>query len=106
MLTHIQPSSAMAIGFLTVCLILMFGFEATNGVHETGNAVPTVIYTNALHPTQAVVWPAARICSRFWSVAMPSPARLSICRRGTRPQLIASSSGWPLQPRASIVRVA
>jgi inorganic phosphate transporter, PiT family len=46
----------MAIGILVVCLILVFGFEATNGFHDTANAVATVIYTNALRPTQAVVW--------------------------------------------------
>lgn len=56
MLAHIEPSSAMAIGILVVCLILVFGFEATNGFHDTANAVATVIYTNALRPTQAVVW--------------------------------------------------
>ena len=43
MLAHIEPSSAMAIGILVVCLILVFGFEATNGFHDTANAVATVI---------------------------------------------------------------
>jgi hypothetical protein len=56
MLAHIEPSSAMAIGILIVCLILVFGFEATNGFHDTANAVATIIYTNALRPTQAEVW--------------------------------------------------
>jgi PiT family inorganic phosphate transporter len=56
MLAHVEPSSAVAIGILIVCLILVFGFEATNGFHDTANAVATVIYTNALRPTQAVVW--------------------------------------------------
>jgi PiT family inorganic phosphate transporter len=49
----------MAIGILTVCLILMFGFEATDGFHDTTNAVATAIYANAQHPTRAVVWPTA-----------------------------------------------
>lgn len=37
-------------------LILAFLFEAINGFHDTANAVATVIYTNTLKPTQAVVW--------------------------------------------------
>jgi hypothetical protein len=56
---RISNPSAVAIGSLTVCLILMFGFEATNGFHDSANAVAIIIYTNALHPTQAVLWPAA-----------------------------------------------
>ncbi len=31
-------------------------FEAINGFHDTANAVATVIYTNSLEPTIAVVW--------------------------------------------------
>lgn len=31
-------------------------FEFINGFHDTANAVATVIYTNSLKPTQAVVW--------------------------------------------------
>ncbi len=37
-------------------LVLAFIFEAINGFHDTANAVATVIYTNSLKPTQAVVW--------------------------------------------------
>lgn len=56
MLAHIVPSSEIAVGILVVCLILVFAFEATNGFHDTANAVATVIYTNSLQPTAAVVW--------------------------------------------------
>ena len=39
------------ISILAVCI-----FEFVNGFHDTANAVATVIYTNSLKPTQAVVW--------------------------------------------------
>jgi phosphate/sulfate permease len=39
------------ISILAVCV-----FEFVNGFHDTANAVATVIYTNSLKPTQAVVW--------------------------------------------------
>ncbi len=39
------------LSILAVCI-----FEFVNGFHDTANAVATVIYTNSLRPTQAVVW--------------------------------------------------
>ncbi|HEY1039445.1 MAG TPA: anion permease [Bacteroidia bacterium] len=42
--------------FLVVCLLLAFFFEFINGFHDTANAVATVIYTNSLKPTVAVVY--------------------------------------------------
>lgn len=42
--------------FLILALGLALGFEFVNGFHDTANAVATVIYTNALRPTVAVVW--------------------------------------------------
>jgi len=41
---------------LIVCLICACAFEFVNGFHDTANAVATVIYTNSLKPTVAVVW--------------------------------------------------
>ncbi|MEO8760905.1 MAG: inorganic phosphate transporter [Bacteroidia bacterium] len=41
---------------LVACLILACTFEFVNGFHDTANAVATVIYTNTLKPTHAVVW--------------------------------------------------
>lgn len=38
------------------CFFLVLAFEATNGFHDTSNAVATVIYTNSLRPRYAVVW--------------------------------------------------
>ena len=35
---------------------LALAFEVVNGFHDTANAVATVIYTNSLPPTVAVVW--------------------------------------------------
>jgi phosphate/sulfate permease len=41
---------------LAISLIAACFFEFINGFHDTANAVATVIYTNSLKPTQAVVW--------------------------------------------------
>lgn len=41
---------------LIVCLLLACAFEFVNGFHDTANAVATVIYTNSLKPTVAVIW--------------------------------------------------
>jgi len=48
---------------LGVALLIALGFEFVNGFHDTANAVATVIYTNSLKPTLAVVW------SGFWNFA-------------------------------------
>src|SRR5262249_36401627 len=42
--------------FLTIALAIALGFEAINGVHDTANAVATVIYTKSLKPQVAVIW--------------------------------------------------
>src|SRR4028119_358820 len=41
---------------LALCLLAACAFEFINGFHDTANAVATVIYTNSLQPTHAVVW--------------------------------------------------
>jgi PiT family inorganic phosphate transporter len=41
---------------LILCLVLAFFFEFINGFHDTANAVATVIYTNSMKPTVAVVY--------------------------------------------------
>src|ERR1035438_1342474 len=41
---------------LIFCLLLACTFEVINGVHDASNAVTTVIYSNSLKPTVAVVW--------------------------------------------------
>jgi PiT family inorganic phosphate transporter len=56
MLAHVTPSSDVVIALLIGCFILVLAFEATNGFHDTSNAVATVIYTNTLKPVPAVVW--------------------------------------------------
>ncbi len=48
--------SATSLIFLCLALLLAFSFEFVNGFHDTANAVATVIYTNSLKPTYAVVW--------------------------------------------------
>ena len=56
MLVHFVPSSGIVIAMLVGCFILVLAFEATNGFHDTSNAVATVIYTNSLKPIPAVLW--------------------------------------------------
>lgn len=41
---------------LIICLLAACTFEFINGFHDTANAVATVIYTNSLKPSVAVVW--------------------------------------------------
>lgn len=41
---------------LVLCLVLACFFEFINGFHDTANAVATVIYTNSMKPTVAVVY--------------------------------------------------
>lgn len=41
---------------LIFCILLTVTFEFINGFHDTANAVATVIYTNSLKPTIAVVF--------------------------------------------------
>jgi phosphate/sulfate permease len=41
---------------LILCLVAACAFEFINGFHDTANAVATVIYTNSLKPTIAVIW--------------------------------------------------
>jgi inorganic phosphate transporter, PiT family len=55
-LVHFVASSDVVIAMLIACFVLVLAFEATNGFHDTSNAVATVIYTNTLKPVPAVVW--------------------------------------------------
>jgi PiT family inorganic phosphate transporter len=41
---------------LILCLLCACFFEFINGFHDTANAVATVIYTNSMKPTVAVVY--------------------------------------------------
>jgi phosphate/sulfate permease len=41
---------------LILCIFLACAFEFINGFHDTANAVATVIYTNSMKPTVAVVY--------------------------------------------------
>ncbi len=56
MLTSLAVGSPVTIGLLVACFALVLSFEFSNGFHDTANAVATVIYTNSLKPTTAVVW--------------------------------------------------
>jgi PiT family inorganic phosphate transporter len=52
-LATISPSTII---FLILAVGLALSFEFVNGFHDTANAVATVIYTNTLKATPAVVW--------------------------------------------------
>ena len=41
---------------LILCIVLACFFEFINGFHDTANAVATVIYTNSMKPTVAVIY--------------------------------------------------
>jgi PiT family inorganic phosphate transporter len=56
MLIHITPASGLVVAMLIACFVMVLAFEATNGFHDTSNAVATVIYTNTLKPIPAVIW--------------------------------------------------
>jgi phosphate/sulfate permease len=49
----LENSTLIILGLAMLAAIF---FEFINGFHDTANAVATVIYTNSLKPTQAVVW--------------------------------------------------
>ena len=55
-LVHFVPDSTVVVAMLIGCFIMVLAFEATNGFHDTSNAVATVIYTNTLKPVPAVIW--------------------------------------------------
>ncbi|RFU45215.1 anion permease [Paraburkholderia sp. DHOC27] len=55
-MVHFMPSSTVVVAMLVICLVMVLAFEATNGFHDSSNAVATVIYTQSLKPAQAVVW--------------------------------------------------
>src|SRR5271170_6120381 len=44
---------------LGVALLVALGFEFVNGIHDTANAVATVIYTHSMEPHLAVAWSGA-----------------------------------------------
>jgi PiT family inorganic phosphate transporter len=56
MMSSLAPGSLEALAILSGCFLLVLIFEFSNGFHDTANAVATVIYTNSLKPTYAVVW--------------------------------------------------
>jgi PiT family inorganic phosphate transporter len=40
-LTHLDPASSLAVGLLIFSFVLVIAFEASNGFHDTANAVAT-----------------------------------------------------------------
>src|ERR1700744_168337 len=59
MLASLTQGAPVTIAILGICFVLVLIFEFSNGFHDTANAVATVIYTNSLKPTIAVVWSGA-----------------------------------------------
>ncbi len=56
---------------LGIALLIALGFEFVNGLHDTANAVATVIYTHSLPPQFAVLWSG---CFNFLGVLVSSGA--------------------------------
>jgi inorganic phosphate transporter, PiT family len=54
-LNHLDPASALAFGLLSFALVMVIFFEATNGFHDSANAVATVIYARSLQAGRAVI---------------------------------------------------
>lgn len=54
--TAYSEPSFLTYVFLVLAVFLALSFEFVNGFHDTANAVATVIYTNTLKATPAVVW--------------------------------------------------
>lgn len=53
--TSLEPTF-YTYAFLILAILLALVFEFVNGFHDTANAVATVIYTNTMQATPAVVW--------------------------------------------------
>jgi inorganic phosphate transporter, PiT family len=49
--------------FVGIIVAVALGFDFTNGMHDSANAVATIVATRVLTPVQAVFWAA------FWNVA-------------------------------------
>lgn len=62
--------------FLIFAIALLVGFEFVNGFHDTANAVATVIYTNTLKPTYAVIW--SGICNLLGVLASSGTVAFAI----------------------------
>jgi PiT family inorganic phosphate transporter len=58
-LSVVRDTRAYPYILLGIALFIALGFEFVNGFHDTANAVATVIYTNSLSPSLAVVWSGA-----------------------------------------------
>jgi len=52
---YVEPTTLTYV-FVVLAVLLALAFEFVNGFHDTANAVATVIYTNTLKATPAVVW--------------------------------------------------
>jgi inorganic phosphate transporter, PiT family len=51
-----EQLTAGIMGFAAISICISLFFEFINGFHDTANAVATVIYTQSLPPTVAVIW--------------------------------------------------
>jgi PiT family inorganic phosphate transporter len=56
LLAATSAPTILTIVFVVLAVGLALSFEFVNGFHDTANAVATVIYTNTLKATPAVVW--------------------------------------------------
>ena len=50
---------AIANPFIVVIIAIAFTFDFTNGMHDSANAIATVVATRVLSPKLAVLWAAS-----------------------------------------------
>ena len=53
--------------FILFVIFLAFVFDFTNGFHDAGNSIATIVATGVLTPLQAVMWAAFLILLPFYS---------------------------------------
>jgi len=88
---YVEPT-AMTYFFVVLAVLLALAFEFVNGFHDTANAVATVIYTNTLKATPAVVW------SGIWNLigVLTSSGLVAFSIVALLPvQIKATSNGFP-----------
>lgn len=56
MLAHFTPASGAIVAMLAAYFVMALAFEATNGLHDTSNAVAMVVCTGTLKLVQATIW--------------------------------------------------
>lgn len=87
MLARFTPSSDIVVGMLVVCLAVVLVCEATNGFHDTSNAVATVSARNRSSADKLLIDVA---------VTVASPESCSVVQRVDRKHIVTVLEGLAL----------